>query len=199
MDKVFIKDLEIETIIGIFGWEREVKQIVKISLEMSFDISKAGKSDQIEDALDYKKIGKSIVNLVENSSFFLVEKMAEEIAKLVLKNKQIKEKIVYVGDGINDSPSIKQADIGITTSSSSQIAQVAGDILIHKGGLDTISDIFKLSKKSKSRIYQNLFLAFIYNTSMIPLAVSGAITPNLAALAMALSSISVVLNSSRKL
>ena len=116
-----------------------------------------------------------------------------------IKNKQLEEKIIYVGDGVNDSPSIKQADIGITTSSSSQIAQIAGDILIHKGGLDTISDIFKLSKKSKSRIYQNLFLAFVYNTSMIPLAVSGAITPNLAALAMALSSISVVLNSSRKL
>ena len=116
-----------------------------------------------------------------------------------IKNKQLEEKIIYVGDGVNDSPSIKQADIGITTSSSSQIAQVAGDILIHKGGLDTISEIFKLSKKSKSRIYQNLFLAFVYNTSMIPLAVSGAITPNLAALAMALSSISVVLNSSRKL
>ena len=116
-----------------------------------------------------------------------------------INNKQLEEKIIYVGDGVNDSPSIKQADIGITTSSSSQIAQVAGDILIHKGGLDTISEIFKLSKKSKSRIYQNLFLAFVYNTSMIPLAVSGVITPNLAALAMALSSISVVLNSSRKL
>ena len=91
MDKVFIENLEIETIIGIFGWEREVKQIVRISLEMSFDISKAGKSDKIDDALDYKKIGKSIVNLVENSSFFLVEKMAEEIASLVLTNEQIEE------------------------------------------------------------------------------------------------------------
>ena len=91
MDKVFIEDLEVETIIGIFGWEREVKQIVRISLEMSFDTSKAGKSDKIDDALDYKIIGKSIVNLVENSSFFLVEKMAEEIALLVLKNKQIKD------------------------------------------------------------------------------------------------------------
>ena len=91
MDKVFIEDLEVETIIGIFGWEREVKQIVRISLEMSFDTSKAGKSDKIDDALDYKKIGKSIVTLVENSSFFLVEKMAEEIALLVLKNKQIKD------------------------------------------------------------------------------------------------------------
>ena len=161
--------------------------------------------------LDLLKNEKEII-ILSGDKEVNVEKFAKSIgikqyhsnktpeAKLdFIKNKQLEEKIIYVGDGVNDSPSIKQADIGITTSSSSQIAQVAGDILIHKGGLDTISNIFKLSKKSKSRIYQNLFLAFVYNTSMIPLAVSGAITPNLAALAMALSSISVVLNSSRKL
>ena len=161
--------------------------------------------------LDVLKNEKEII-ILSGDKEVNVEKFAKSIgikqyhsnktpeAKLdFIKNKQLEEKIIYVGDGVNDSPSIKQADIGITTSSSSQIAQVAGDILIHKGGLDTISNIFKLSKKSKSRIYQNLFLAFVYNTSMIPLAVSGAITPNLAALAMALSSISVVLNSSRKL
>ena len=161
--------------------------------------------------LDVLKNEKEII-ILSGDKEVNVEKFAKSIgikqyhsnktpeAKLdFIKNKQLEEKIIYVGDGVNDSPSIKQADIGITTSSSSQIAQVAGDILIHKGGLDTISEIFKLSKKSKSRIYQNLFLAFVYNTSMIPLAVSGAITPNLAALAMALSSISVVLNSSRKL
>ena len=161
--------------------------------------------------LDVLKNEKEII-ILSGDKEVNVEKFAKSIgikqyhsnktpeAKLdFIKNKQLEEKIIYVGDGVNDSPSIKQADIGITTSSSSQIAQIAGDILIHKGGLDTISDIFKLSKKSKSRIYQNLFLAFVYNTSMIPLAVSGAITPNLAALAMALSSISVVLNSSRKL
>ena len=91
MDKVFIKDLEVETIIGIFGWEHEVKQKVRISMEMSFDISMAGKTDKIDDALDYKKIGKSVVKLVSSSSFFLVEKMAEEIAKLVLKDKKIAE------------------------------------------------------------------------------------------------------------
>ena len=161
--------------------------------------------------LDVLKNEKEII-ILSGDKEVNVEKFAKSIgikqyhsnktpeAKLdFIKNKQLEEKIIYVGDGVNDSPSIKQADIGITTSSSSQIAQIAGDILIHKGGLDTISDIFKLSKKSKSRIYQNLFLAFVYNTSMIPLAVFGAITPNLAALAMALSSISVVLNSSRKL
>ena len=96
MDKVFIEDLEIETIIGIFGWEREVKQIVNISLEMDFDISKAGKTDNIDDALNYKSICKCVINLVENSSFFLVEKMAEEVAKLVLKNKEIKKVTVKV-------------------------------------------------------------------------------------------------------
>jgi Cu+-exporting ATPase len=116
-----------------------------------------------------------------------------------IKNKQESNQVIFIGDGINDSPSIKQADVGVTTSSSSQIAQVAGDILIHKGGLETLNKIFKLSKKSKLRIYQNLFLAFIYNTLMIPIAVIGIITPTLAALAMALSSISVVVNSSRKL
>ena len=176
---------------------------IYISLEEEVSVS--------SNFLDVLKNEKEII-ILSGDKEVNVEKFAKSIgikqyhsnktpeAKLdFIKNKQLEKKIIYVGDGVNDSPSIKQADIGITTSSSSQIAQVAGDILIHKGGLDTISDIFKLSKKSKSRIYQNLFLAFVYNTSMIPLAVSGAITPNLAALAMALSSISVVLNSSRKL
>ena len=178
-------------------------EIIYIYLEEEVSVS--------SNFLDVLKGEKEII-ILSGDKEVNVEKFAKSIgikqyhsnktpeAKLdFIKNKQLEEKIIYVGDGVNDSPSIKQADIGITTSSSSQIAQVAGDILIHKGGLDTISDIFKLSRKSKSRIYQNLFLAFVYNTSMIPLAVSGAITPNLAALAMALSSISVVLNSSRKL
>ena len=65
-----------------------------------------------------------------------------------IKNKQESNQVIFIGDGINDSPSIKQADVGVTTSSSSQIAQVAGDILIHKGGLETLNKIFKLSKIS---------------------------------------------------
>ncbi len=134
----------------------------------------------------------------QNIKEFYSDKSPEEKLDFV-KDIQKDGRVIFVGDGINDSPSIKQADVGVTTSSSSQIAQVSGDILIHKGGLETLSEIFNLSKKSKYRIYQNLFLAFIYNTLMIPVAVVGLITPNLAALAMALSSISVVINSSRKL
>jgi len=134
----------------------------------------------------------------QNIEEFYSDKSPEEKLDFV-KDIQKDGRVIFVGDGINDSPSIKQADVGVTTSTSSQITQVSGDILIHKGGLETLSEIFNLSKKSKYRIYQNLFLAFIYNTLMIPIAVVGLITPNLAALAMALSSISVVINSSRKL
>ena len=134
----------------------------------------------------------------QNIKEFYSDKSPEEKLDFI-KDIQKDERVIFVGDGVNDSPSIKQADVGVTTSSSSQIAQVSGDILIHKGGLETLGEVFNLSKKSKHRIYQNLFLAFIYNTLMIPIAVVGLITPNLAALAMALSSISVVINSSRKL
>jgi len=134
----------------------------------------------------------------QNIKEFYSDKSPKEKLDFV-KDIQKDGRVIFVGDGVNDSPSIKQADVGVTTSSSSQIAQVSGDILIQKGGLETLGDVFNLSKKSKYRIYQNLFLAFIYNTLMIPIAVVGLITPNLAALAMALSSISVVINSSRKL
>ena len=57
MDKVFIKGLEVEGIIGIFQWEREVKQVISVDIEMEFDNKLAAKSDSIEDALNYKKVG----------------------------------------------------------------------------------------------------------------------------------------------
>ena len=85
MDKVFINNLQVETIIGIFSWEREVRQVVSVDLVMEFDNKQAAKSDDIEDALDYKKIGKRVTNYVERSRFKLVERLAEQIAKLVLK------------------------------------------------------------------------------------------------------------------
>ena len=85
MDKVFINNLQVETIIGIFDWEREVRQVVSIDLEMEFDNKKAAKSDDIKDALDYKKVGKRITAFVKKSKYKLVESLAEQIAKLVLK------------------------------------------------------------------------------------------------------------------
>ena len=71
MDKVFIKGLEVEGIIGIFQWEREVKQVISIDIEMEFDNKLAAKSDSIEDALNYKKVGKRVTAFIQKSKFKL--------------------------------------------------------------------------------------------------------------------------------
>ena len=68
MDKVHIKNLEVEAIIGIFQWEREVKQIISVDIEMDFDNKKAARSDDIKDALDYKKVGKRVSAYIQGGS-----------------------------------------------------------------------------------------------------------------------------------
>ena len=85
-DIIYIKDLRVQAIIGIFGWEREVRLEVSIDLEMAFDCKRAAKTDAIEDTIDYKKITKGIIKFVEESEFQLQETLAESIAELV-KNK----------------------------------------------------------------------------------------------------------------
>ena len=82
-DIIYIKDLRVQTIIGIFGWEREVRQEVSIDLEISFDCKEAARTDSIEDTIDYKNITKKIIKFVEESSFQLQESLAEGIAALV--------------------------------------------------------------------------------------------------------------------
>ena len=83
MDIVYIRDLRIETIIGIYDWEREVKQTISLDLEMAHDIRKAAETDDIEHALNYKSIAKRLIAFIEASEFLLVERMAEEIARIV--------------------------------------------------------------------------------------------------------------------
>ena len=73
MDKIFLKDLRIETVIGIFDWERCIRQTVSIDLEMSADIRKAAASDGIEDTLDYKSVAKRLIAFVEQAEFGLIE------------------------------------------------------------------------------------------------------------------------------
>ena len=84
MDVVYIRDLRIETVIGIYDWERKIKQTVSIDLDMAFDIRKAAESDHIDDALNYKAVAKRTIAFVEASSFQLVETMSEQICAIVL-------------------------------------------------------------------------------------------------------------------
>ena len=84
LDIIYIHELEIETVIGIYDWERKQKQIVSIDLEMATDIRSSAEIDSIERALDYKAIAKRLIDFVEGSEFFLVETLAEQISHLVL-------------------------------------------------------------------------------------------------------------------
>ena len=84
MDIVYIRELKIDTIIGIYDWEREVKQTVSLDLEMATDIRKSAQSDSIEDTLDYKAVSKRLISFISESEFQLVEAMAEQCADIVL-------------------------------------------------------------------------------------------------------------------
>jgi len=84
MDIVYIRELEVRTIIGIFDWEREQRQVVSLDLEMGSDITAAAATDTIENALDYKAVAKRLIDFIEKSEFFLVETLAERVADIVV-------------------------------------------------------------------------------------------------------------------
>lgn len=83
MDKIFLNELKVDTVIGIWDWERKIRQTVVIDLEMSADIAKAAATDRVEDTLNYKSVAKRIQSFVADSSFQLVETLAEQIALIV--------------------------------------------------------------------------------------------------------------------
>lgn len=83
MDKIFLNELKVETVIGIWEWERKIRQTVIIDLEMSADIAKAAATDDVEDTLNYKSVAKRVQSFVADSSFQLVETLAERIAGIV--------------------------------------------------------------------------------------------------------------------
>jgi dihydroneopterin aldolase len=83
MDTVFIENLRIDTVIGIYDWERRIRQPVAIDLEMAFDNRRPAASDLIDDTLDYKAVAKRLIAFVEGSDFQLVETLAERCAALV--------------------------------------------------------------------------------------------------------------------
>lgn len=85
MDTIFLTDLRVDAVIGIWEWERKIRQTVSIDLEMSADIRKAAATDDVEDALDYKQVAKRLQQFVGESDFQLVETLAERIAGIVLQ------------------------------------------------------------------------------------------------------------------
>ena len=86
MDTVFITQLEVNTIIGVFDWEREIKQKLVFDLELATNISKAASTDALVDTLDYKAISHAVYDMVEKSEYQLVETVAEKVAEMILRD-----------------------------------------------------------------------------------------------------------------
>jgi dihydroneopterin aldolase len=110
LDKIFIHALKTEAIVGIFDWERQVKQTVVIDLEFSADIRKAALTDSIDDTLNYKGVAKRVLAFIETSQFHLVETLAEHVAMLVLEEFGVQ----WVGVALSKPGAIRNSkDVGV--------------------------------------------------------------------------------------
>jgi dihydroneopterin aldolase len=117
MDIIFLKDLRIDTVIGIYDWEREITQTVHLDLEMATDIRKAASSDAIEDTLDYKAVSKRLIAFVGESKFQLVETLAEAITRIVVTEFHVP----WVKLTLNKAGAIRGADgVGIIIERSTE-------------------------------------------------------------------------------
>ncbi len=110
MDIIYLRDLTVETVIGVYDWEREIKQKVIFDLEMGTDIRKAAASDNIDDTLDYKSVAKRVIEFVEASDFELVETLAERVAEVILNEFQVP----WVRLSLNKKGAVRYAsDVGV--------------------------------------------------------------------------------------
>lgn len=110
MDIIYLRDLRIETIIGVFDWERRIRQTIVLDLEMATDIRKAAATDNIRDTLDYKAVAKRLIDFVGNSDFQLVETLAERCAGIVLTE----FKVPWIRLCVNKQGAVRGArDVGV--------------------------------------------------------------------------------------
>jgi len=111
MDLIFLGGLEIDTIIGIYDWERRTRQTIILDIEMAFDIEKAAQTDDIQYALDYKTVSDRIIDFVKNCEYLLVERLISEIACLIRSEFQVP----WVKITLNKKGAIGTGiDVGIT-------------------------------------------------------------------------------------
>ncbi|MFW6071379.1 MAG: heavy metal translocating P-type ATPase [Candidatus Bipolaricaulota bacterium] len=196
------------------GLEKEAKTAMLVAKDREV-LGVIGVADQIkEDSADaiaeLKELGLEPVMITgdnERTARAIAEKvgidrviaevMPDQKRDEVMKLQEKGENVAMVGDGINDAPALKQANVGIAIGSGTDIAIEAADITLVKGDLSAVVKAVKLSEATFAKIKGNLFWAFFYNTVAIPVAVMGLLHPAIAEMAMAFSSINVVTNSNR--
>ncbi|MFU2158569.1 heavy metal translocating P-type ATPase [Caldisericum sp. AR60] len=179
-------------IVGIFGIEDTIKETAKSTLnklkEMGFEIIMITGDNKIAASKVAKEPG------IEN---FYAEVHPKDKLEIVKKAENLGKIVVFVGDGVNDAPALKQANVGIAMGTGTDIAIESGDIILVKGNIENVVKAIILSKQIFAKIKQNLFWALFYNIIAIPIASLGLLHPVIAEIAMALSSINVITNSLR--
>lgn len=145
---------------------------------------------------DSKAVTKNISNLTGILKYD-AEVLPENKSEKVKEYQNSGKKVIMVGDGINDAPALAQSNVGIAIGNGTDVAIESADVVLMNGDLSGVVKSIRLSKNTIRVIKQNLFWAFIYNVIGIPLAASGLLNPMFAALAMSLSSVSVISNSLR--
>jgi P-type E1-E2 ATPase len=127
----------------------------------------------------------------------VAEVLPEQKVDEVRRRQDAGARVVFVGDGLNDAPALAAATVGVAVGTGTDVALAAADINLLGSAVTGVADALDLARRTYRVIRQNLFWAFAYNVVMIPLAVVGLLSPTWAAAAMALSSVSVVLNAIR--
>jgi Cu+-exporting ATPase len=192
--------------------ESEAKSVILVSLGESFlgmiAVADAIKEDSQEAIRrlhdlgfktamisgDNQKTAQAIANKVK-IDFVVAEVLPDQKVQEIKKLQSKYGLVAMVGDGINDAPALKQANVGIALGTGTDIAIESADITLVKGSLLSVVQAVKLSQETFKKIKQNLFWAFAYNLIAIPLAFTGLLHPVIAEIAMATSSITVVTNS----
>lgn len=189
-----IENKEIIALIGVKDVIRkEAKQVIKELINQNKEVIMLTGDNEITSKVIAKEL--NIDKVISNV-------MPKEKGEIIKKLKE-KNKVMMIGDGINDAISLVNADIGLSLSSGTDIATNSSSIILTNNDLYSIIKLIEISKKTTKNIKQNLFIAFIYNICMIPIATglfskwNITINPMLGSIAMTLSSITVVLNANR--
>ena len=168
------------------------------------------RSDSREGLERIRKLGIEIV-LLSGDSKSAVKKVADEVGiekwygelrpqeklEWIEREEQNGNIVVMVGDGVNDILALASANIGIAMGSGTDIAMEVGDVVLERDSINSLADVFQISKRTLKLIKENLGLSLIYNSITIPLAILGYVIPLVASISMSVSSLIVVLNSIR--
>ncbi|MBU0981656.1 heavy metal translocating P-type ATPase [Patescibacteria group bacterium] len=186
----------------ILSDKKEIKAVFAIQdtlKESSKEAIEALKKRNIKPVLltgDNEKVAHAIANEVGIDEIH-AEISPEQKVQIIKDLQKENHVVAMIGDGINDSPALAQANIGIAMGTGTDIAMESGDVVIVKGDLKKAVEAMQLSEATLRNIKQNLFWAFFYNTISIPVAAIGLLNPMISSFAMAFSSVSVVLNALR--